>query len=75
MSKKNKNKKLQSQKMESAQEIGISGNVSENKNQYKGNVPSKVNGAQGGPIGGRMVSRTDRSEENRFSGGNGKAKA
>jgi hypothetical protein len=74
MSKKNKNKKLQGLKMEAAQQLGMSGNVSENKNQYKGNVPSKVNGAQGGPVGGRMVSKMIRSEEDKFSGRNGKAK-
>jgi hypothetical protein len=75
MSKKNKNKKLRGMKMEAAQELGMSENASENKNQYKGNVPSKVNGAQGGPVGGRMVSKMIRSEEDRFAGGNGKAKS
>lgn len=44
-------------KMEVAQEIGHLQYVKENNDHYKGDVPSKINGAQGGPIGGEMVKR------------------
>ena len=44
-------------KMECAQEIGYQQYVKENNDHYKGDLPSKVNGQQGGPIGGQMVKR------------------
>jgi small acid-soluble spore protein D (minor alpha/beta-type SASP) len=44
-------------KMECAQEIGHLQFVRENNDHYKGDVPSRVNGQQGGPIGGQMVKR------------------
>ncbi len=44
-------------KMECAQEIGHIQYVKENNDHYKGDVPSKVNGHEGGPIGGQMVKR------------------
>ncbi len=44
-------------KMEVAQELGLSQFVKENNDHYKGDLPSKVNGQQGGPIGGEMVKR------------------
>ncbi|MCR4434545.1 MAG: alpha/beta-type small acid-soluble spore protein [Clostridiales bacterium] len=44
-------------KMECAQEIGRLQYVKENNDHYKGDVPSRVNGQQGGPIGGQMVKR------------------
>lgn len=44
-------------KMECAQDIGQLQYVKENNDHYKGDLPSKVNGAQGGPIGGEMVKR------------------
>ena len=44
-------------KMEVANELGLSQFVKENNDHYKGDVPAKVNGAQGGPIGGEMVKR------------------
>jgi hypothetical protein len=43
--------------MECAQDIGQLQYVKENNDHYKGDLPSKVNGAQGGPIGGEMVKR------------------
>lgn len=44
-------------KMECAQDIGRSQYVKENNDEYKGNLTSKENGQQGGPIGGEMVKR------------------
>ncbi|MCX8132294.1 MAG: alpha/beta-type small acid-soluble spore protein [Clostridia bacterium] len=44
-------------KMECAQEIGHLQYVKENNDHYKGDVSSKQNGQEGGPIGGQMVKR------------------
>ncbi|MDF2524334.1 MAG: small, acid-soluble spore protein alpha/beta type [Clostridiales bacterium] len=44
-------------KMECAQEIGHLQFVKENNDHYKGDLPSKQNGHEGGPIGGQMVKR------------------
>ena len=44
-------------KMECAQEIGRLQFVKENNDHYKGDVPCRVNGQQGGPIGGQMVKK------------------
>lgn len=44
-------------KMECAQEVGHTQYVKENNDHYKGDLPSRVNGEQGGPIGGQMVKR------------------
>ena len=44
-------------KMECAQEVGHLQYVKENNDHYKGDVPCKVNGHQGGPIGGQMVKK------------------
>jgi len=44
-------------KMECAKEIGHLQFVKENNDHYKGDVPSKVNGLEGGPIGGQMVKK------------------
>ena len=53
-------------KMEVAQEIGHLQYVKENNDHYKGDVPSKINGAQGGPIGGEMVKRMIAMAENQI---------
>jgi hypothetical protein len=44
-------------KMECAQEIGRIQYVKENNDHYKGDLPSRVNGEQGGPIGGQMTKK------------------
>ena len=44
-------------KMECAQEIGHMQFVKENNDHYKGDLTSKQNGQEGGPIGGQMVKR------------------
>lgn len=44
-------------KLECAKEIGYLQYVKENNDHYKGDLPSKINGQQGGPIGGQMVKR------------------
>lgn len=54
--------KLKNLKMEAAAEIGMTQFVKENNDHYKGDVPSKLNGAQGGPVGGRMVKKMIASE-------------
>ncbi len=53
-------------KLEVAQEIGHLDWVKENNDHYKGDVPAKVNGHQGGPIGGRMVQRMIEMAENQI---------
>ena len=60
--------KLNKLKMEAADEIGMMQYVKENNDHYKGDVPSKVNGEQGGPIGGRMVQKMIQSEKGKLSG-------
>jgi len=44
-------------KLETAQEIGMLQWVKENNDHYQGDVPAKINGAHGGPIGGNMVKK------------------
>lgn len=61
-------KNLKALKMEAAAEIGMTQYVKENNDHYKGDVPSKLNGAQGGPVGGRMVKKIIESEEENLDG-------
>ncbi|HHV59668.1 MAG TPA: alpha/beta-type small acid-soluble spore protein [Clostridiaceae bacterium] len=44
-------------KLEAAKEIGHLQYCKEFNDHYKGDLPSRVNGAQGGPIGGQMVKK------------------
>jgi hypothetical protein len=44
-------------KMECANEVGAGQYVKEKNDHYKGDLPSRVNGQQGGPIGGQMVKK------------------
>lgn len=44
-------------KMECASEIGRTQFTKENNDHYKGDLTSKQNGSEGGPIGGQMVKR------------------
>ena len=44
-------------KMECARQIGHEQYTKENNDHYKGDLPSRVNGQQGGPIGGQMVKK------------------
>ena len=60
--------KLKKLKMEAAREIGMLQYVKENNDHYKGDLPSKVNGAQGGPIGGQMVKKMIASYEDQLGG-------
>lgn len=52
-----KKKLLQQLKMESAAEIGRLDFVRENNDHYKGDLTSRQNGSEGGPIGGQMVKK------------------
>lgn len=61
-------KKLNGLKMEAAAEIGMTQFVKENNDHYKGDMPSKLNGAQGGPVGGRMVKKIIEAEEEQLDG-------
>jgi hypothetical protein len=63
-----KQRVLQNLKMETASQLGLLQNISENKAFYKGDVAARINGAQGGPIGGQMVRKMIRAEENRMAG-------
>lgn len=60
--------KLHQLKMEAAAEIGRLQFTKEHNDHYKGDLPSRVNGEEGGPIGGRMVQKMIQAEENRLSG-------
>lgn len=53
-------------KTECANEIGHAQYTKENNDEYKGNLPSRVNGEQGGPIGGQMVKRMIAAAEQQF---------
>ena len=52
-----KKKLLQQLKMEAAAEVGHLDFVRENNDHYKGDVSSRQNGLEGGPIGGQMVKK------------------
>jgi hypothetical protein len=68
MSNRETREKLKKLKMEAANEIGMTQYVKENNDHYKGDVLSKINGAQGGPIGGQMVKKMIQAEESKLSG-------
>ncbi len=48
---------LNSLKMECAEELGRTQFTKEKNDHYKGDVSSKQNGSEGGPIGGLMVKK------------------
>lgn len=50
-------------KLECAQEIGRLQFCKENNDHYKGDLSSKQNGSEGGPIGGQMVKKMIQSYE------------
>ncbi|HEY9060583.1 MAG TPA: alpha/beta-type small acid-soluble spore protein [Pseudobacteroides sp.] len=54
-------------KIECAQEIGHLQYIKENNDHYKGDVPAKQNGLEGGPIGGQMVKRMIQMAEQMIS--------
>lgn len=58
---------LEKLKFETAKEIGHLQYCKENNDHYKGDVPSRINGAQGGPIGGYMVKKMVQMAEQEFS--------
>ena len=66
MSRNDVRKKLQNLKMEAASELGMTQYVRENNDHYKGDLTSRVNGMQGGPIGGRMVKKMIQDVENKM---------
>lgn len=68
MSNKEISKKLNDLKMEAAAELGMTQFIKENNDHYLGDVPSFVNGSQGGPIGGRMVRKMIQSQEKNMEG-------
>ena len=68
MSNKEISKKLNNLKMEAAAELGMTQFIKENNDHYLGDVASVVNGAQGGPIGGRMVKKMIQSQEKNMEG-------
>jgi hypothetical protein len=63
MSRKDISEKLKNLKMEAAAEIGRTQYVKENNDHYKGDLASKINGEQGGPIGGQMVKKMIQAQE------------
>ena len=67
MSRRDISEKLKNLKMEAAAEIGRTQYVKENNDHYKGDLSSKVNGEQGGPIGGQMVKKMIEAQEKKLS--------
>lgn len=67
MANKDMKEKLNKLKIEAATEIGHLQYIKENNDHYKGDVPAKVNGYEGGPIGGRMVKKMIESQQNNMS--------
>jgi hypothetical protein len=63
MSRRDISEKLKNLKMEAAAEIGRTQYVKENNAHYKGDLSSKINGEQGGPIGGQMVKKMIQAQE------------
>lgn len=51
-------------KMECAAEIGRTQFTKENNDHYKGDLTSKQNGSEGGPIGGQMTKKMVEFYEN-----------
>lgn len=68
MTRREKQELLKQLKMEAAQEIGHLQYVKENNDHYLGDAPARLNGQQGGPIGGRMVQKMIEAEKNRLAG-------
>ncbi|MEL4107080.1 alpha/beta-type small acid-soluble spore protein [Oscillospiraceae bacterium CM] len=68
MSRKDVSEKLKKLKMEAAEEIGRLQYVKENNDHFKGDLPSRVNGEQGGPIGGQMVKKMIQAEQGKLTG-------
>ena len=68
MTRSEKKKLLQQLKMEAAQEIGRLQFCREYNDHYKGDVPARINGQEGGPIGGRMVQKMIEAEKQRLLG-------
>ena len=61
-------KKLNALKMEAAEEIGRLQFTKEHNDHDKGDLPSRVNGEQGGPIGGQMVKKMIAAQEALLAG-------
>lgn len=55
-------------KLECAAEIGRTQFCKENNDHYKGDLSSKQNGSEGGPIGGQMVKRMIEAQERQLKG-------
>jgi hypothetical protein len=55
-------------KMECAQEIGRVQFTKENNDHYKGDLSSRQNGSEGGPIGGQMTKRMWEMAQRNMSG-------
>jgi len=53
-------------KLQCAEEIGRLEFVKENNDHYKGDLSSRQNGSEGGPIGGQMVKRMIEAYENKL---------
>jgi hypothetical protein len=70
MTKGDVSKKLNQLKMEAAAEIGMTQFTKEYNDHYKGDLTSKENGSQGGPIGGQMVKKMIQAEEQKLSNNN-----
>ena len=60
-------RELEQQILFAANEIGMIQYIKENNDHYLGDVPSKINGEQGGPIGGRMVKKMIEAERNKMN--------
>jgi len=63
--------RLKNLKVESAEELGMTQYLKENRHQYKGDQSAWLNGSQGGPIGGLMVKKIISIQEAKLAGQNG----
>lgn len=68
MSKKDIKEMLYNLKVEAASELNMLDYIKENNDHDKSEYPSRVNGSQGGPIGGRMVRKMIEAEKQRMLG-------
>ena len=59
---------MQKLKFECAEDLGLTQFCKENNDHYKGDLTARENGSQGGPIGGEMVKRMIRAQQQQMSG-------
>ena len=64
----NYKKRMYELKVEAASELNLLQYIKENNDHDKSDVPSRINGEQGGPIGGRMVRKMLEAQMRKMNG-------